>query len=70
MGEAENHTNTELCKVTTWAKDYKIEFNGDKSTVMLVSRRKRNERQYTNVNLNSKLLKQVYKLIYLGNECG
>ena len=42
--EAENFTNTELRKITTLAKSYKVEFN-DKSTAMLVSRRKRNERK-------------------------
>jgi hypothetical protein len=40
--EAENFTNTELSKITAWAKNYNIEFNYDKSTAMLVSRRKRN----------------------------
>jgi hypothetical protein len=40
--EAENFTNTELSKITAWTKNYKIEFNDDKSAAMLVSRRKRN----------------------------
>jgi len=31
--EAENYTNTELTKITAWARDYKIEFNDDNSTV-------------------------------------
>ena len=57
--EAENFTNTELSKITAWAKNYKIEFNDDKSTVMLVSRRKRKERKEINIFLNNKLLKQV-----------
>ena len=56
MVEAENYTNTELIKITAWAKDYKIEFNEDKSTAMLVSRRKRKERIEINVFLNYKLL--------------
>ncbi len=43
--EAENFTNTELTKVTAWAKN-KVEFNDDKSTAMLVSRRKRKERKH------------------------
>ena len=43
MVEAENYTNTELIKITAWARDYKIQFNDDESTVMLVSRRKRSE---------------------------
>ena len=63
MVEAEKYRNTELSKITAWAKDYKIEFNEDKSTAMLVSRRKRKE---INVFLNYKLLKQVNKIKYLG----
>jgi hypothetical protein len=55
--EAENYTNIELTKITAWARDCKIEFNDDKSTAMLVSRRKRNERKEINVFLNYKLLK-------------
>jgi len=43
MVEAENYTNTELTKITVWATDYKTEFNDDKSTAMLVFRRKQNE---------------------------
>ena len=62
--EAENFTNTELSKIT-WAKNYKIEFN-DKSTVMLVSRRKRKERNEIRVFLNYKLLKQASQIKYLG----
>ena len=65
MFEAENYTNTELTKTTAWARDYKIEFNDDKSTAMLVSRRKRNERKEINVFLNYKLLKQMYTIKYL-----
>jgi hypothetical protein len=66
VAEAENFTNTELGKITAWAKNYKIKFNDDKSTPMLVSRRKRNERKDINVFLNYKLLKQVNKIKYLG----
>ena len=64
--EAENFTNTELSKITTWAKNHKNEFNYGKSTAMLVSRRKRNERKEINVFMNYKLLKQVNKIKYLG----
>jgi len=64
--EAENSTNTELSKITAWAKDYKIECNEDKSTAMLMSRRERKERKEINVFLNYKLLKQVNKIKYLG----
>jgi len=64
--EAENSTNTELSKIAAWAKNYKIDFNEDKSTSMLVSRRKRKERKEINVFLNYKLLKQMNKIKYLG----
>ena len=64
--EAENFTNTELNKITAWAKNYKVEFNDDKSTAMLASRRKRKERKHTNIFLNFKQLKQVNKMKYLG----
>ena len=63
--EAENGTNTELTKVTAWAKN-KAEFNDDKSTSMLVSRRKWKERKHINIFLNFKQLKQVNKMKYLG----
>jgi hypothetical protein len=66
VAEAENLINTEISKITVWAKNYKIEFNYDKSTAMLVFRRKRKERKETNVYLNYKLLKQVNKIKYLG----
>jgi hypothetical protein len=66
VAEAENVTNTELSKITVWAKNYKIEFNHDKSTATLVSRRKRKERKEINVYLNFKLLKQANKIKYLG----
>jgi len=39
--EADNYTNTELSKTTAWTKDYNIEFNEEKSTAMIVPRRKR-----------------------------
>jgi hypothetical protein len=48
------------------AKNYTIEFNDDKLTAMLVSRRKRKERKEINVFLNYELLKQVNKMKYLG----
>jgi ribonuclease HI len=64
--EAENFTNTELNKITAWAKNYKVEFNEEKSTVMLVSRRKRKENKVINIFLNFIQLKQVNKIKYLG----
>jgi hypothetical protein len=43
--EIENITNTELSKISSWAKDNKIHFNEQKSKVMLLLRRKRRERR-------------------------
>jgi hypothetical protein len=64
--EAENFTNTELSKITAWAKNYKIEFHDDKSTALLVTAWKRKERKEINVFLNYKPLEQVNKIKYLG----
>jgi hypothetical protein len=47
-------------------KNYKADFNDDKSSAMLVSRRKRKERKDINIFLNFKLLKQVEQMKYLG----
>ena len=59
--EAENFTITYLSKIT-WAKNYKIKFNDDKSKVMQVSRRKRKERNEIHIFLNYKLLKHVNQI--------
>jgi hypothetical protein len=64
--EAEMFTDTELSKITAWVKNYKIKFIDDKSTAMLVFRRKGNERKEINAYLNYNLLKQVIKIKYLG----
>ena len=66
VAEAENFTNIELSKITTWETNCKIEFNDEKSTTMFVCRRKRKERKEINVYLNYKQLKQVNKIKYLG----
>jgi hypothetical protein len=39
--EAENYMNLELRKISDWAKDNKLNFNEQKSKVMLMFRRKR-----------------------------
>jgi len=64
--KAENFTNTKLSKITTWAKNYKIELNDNKTTAILVCRRKRQERNELHVFLNYKLLKEVSQIKYLG----
>jgi hypothetical protein len=66
IGEAENIANVELSKITAWAKENKITFNEQKSKVMLLTRRKRKEREDCEIYLNNKPLLQVHSLKYLG----
>jgi len=40
---AENISNIEMNKISAWSRNNKINFNGDKSKVMIISRRKRKE---------------------------
>ncbi len=42
--EAENFANSEISRITNWAKNNKITFNEQKSKVMVVTRRKRREK--------------------------
>ena len=42
--EAENFANIEISKITKWAEDNKITFNEQKSKVMVITRRKRREK--------------------------
>jgi len=64
--EIENIANTELRKISAWAKDNKTRFNDQKSKVMLMTRRKRRERKELEIYLNNILLKQVNNMKYLG----
>jgi hypothetical protein len=54
VNEVENIANTEMKKVSTWAKDNKVRFNDQKSKVMLMTRRKRKERKDLELYLNNK----------------
>jgi hypothetical protein len=38
---AENISNIEMSKITAWSRNNKINFNEDKSKVMIISRRKK-----------------------------
>ena len=58
--EAENISNTEMSKITAWSRNNKINFNEDKSKIMIISRRKRKENKEINTYLNNKPL-QRYK---------
>jgi hypothetical protein len=53
VSEAENVTNLEMSKITTWAKSNKINFNEEKSKAMLISKRKQKEGKEINVFLNN-----------------
>jgi hypothetical protein len=63
--EAENITNIEMWKITRWAKNNKINFNENKSKVMLMTRRKRKEYKVIAVYMNNKSLEQVETIKYL-----
>ena len=63
---AENISNIEMSKITEWSKNNKINFNEEKSKVMLISRRKRKENKEINIYLNNKPLQQVTTMKYLG----
>ena len=65
VAEVENFTNTEMSKITKWPKENKINFNDQKSEVMLISKR-RKERKAIDIYLNSNHLEQVDKVKYLG----
>ena len=59
VSELENTANTELKKISTWTRDNKVRFNDKKSKIMLMTRRKRKEREDLEVYLNNKPLRQV-----------
>jgi hypothetical protein len=63
--EAENFSNCELSKITTWSKRNKITFNEEKSKVLLISRKRKDTKEIA-VYLNNKPLEQVNTMKYLG----
>ena len=64
--EAENITNAELCKISTWARENKLQFNEQKLQVMLLTRRRRKENKEIKIYLNKRPLIQVNSMRYLG----
>jgi hypothetical protein len=42
----ENYANAEMSKINEWSKRNKIKFNGKKSKVMLVTRRKKRRQEH------------------------
>ena len=63
--EAENYMNLEMRKILEWAQNNKLKFNGNKSKVMLMSRRRRRVRKEIEIYVNNKTLKQVNSIEYL-----
>jgi len=55
-----------MSKITAWSRNNKINFNENKSRVMIISRRKRKENKEINIYLNNKPLQQVSTMKYLG----
>jgi hypothetical protein len=66
INAAENISNIEMSKITAWSRNNKINFNEDKSKVMIISRRRRKENKEINIYLNNKPLQQVTTMKYLG----
>jgi hypothetical protein len=62
----ENYANVELSKIGGWSRRNKINFNDNKSKLMLVTRRKRKEVKTIELCLHSKPLEQVRQMKYLG----
>jgi len=58
--------NLELRKISDWARNNKLNFNENKSKVMLISCRKRKEDKEVGIYLNNQILEQVNKIKYLG----
>jgi len=52
-------------KITACSRNNKINFNEDKSKVMIISRRKRKENKEIYIYLNNKPLRQVSTMNYL-----
>ena len=64
--EAENITNIEMTKISTWATNNEIQFNNLKSKEMLLPRRKCKERKELDIFFNNRPITQVHNVKYLG----
>jgi hypothetical protein len=64
--DAENYTNQDLKKIENWARENKIQFNENKSKVLMVTTKTSRDNITLNIYLNNKRLEQVYELKYLG----
>jgi hypothetical protein len=58
--------NLEMRKIQDWAQSNKMKFNENKSKAMLMSRRRRKGKKYTEIYVNNKKLQQVNNIKYLG----
>jgi hypothetical protein len=63
--EAENIMNAELSKISKWARENKLQFNEQKSQVMVLTRRKREENKEFKIYINNRPLTQVNSIKYL-----
>jgi hypothetical protein len=66
VNEVKNIANIELNKISSWTKENKVRFNKQKSKVILMTRREREERKDVQVYPNNKHLRQVKTMKYLG----
>ena len=64
--EIENYANIETQKVARWARDNKINFNDQKSKLMILTRRKPKIKQNFKIYLNNKILQEEDTITYLG----
>ena len=62
--EAETFAKLDLAKIETWAKDNKMQFNENKSKVMLITRKRNIES--INIYINNRMLEIVKEMKYLG----
>jgi hypothetical protein len=66
QAEVENYANIETQKFATWARNNKIIFNGQKSKLMVITRRKPKNKRDFKIYLNNKKLQQEDTIKYLG----
>ena len=64
--EVENYANVEVHKVTKWANKNKVQFNPEKSSVMLITKKRTLINSKVNIYMNNSRLNQTTHLKYLG----
>jgi hypothetical protein len=64
--ETENDANIETQKAAKWARNNKINFNDQKSKIMVITRKKPKNRRDFKIFLNNKKLQQGDTIKYLG----